>query len=172
VDAVGIDLDADPGAHGGMVCGLDKPFEAPEIHDDVVLHPLEGDRGDSPHQLSLLHGDDVDVLGPDDHIHRLVLSKAAVQAGKLPAVHLHQLVPDHDAVNDVGLTDEVRHKGVLGLVIDILRRADLLDAALVHHYDGVGHGQGLLLVVGDVDEGDAHLLLDFLQLQLHVLAEL
>jgi len=31
VDAVGIDLDADPGAHGGMVCGLDKPFEAPEI---------------------------------------------------------------------------------------------------------------------------------------------
>ena len=51
--------------HGGMVCGLDKPFEAPEIHDDVVLHPLEGDGGDSPHQLSLLHGDDVDVLGPD-----------------------------------------------------------------------------------------------------------
>ena len=35
------------------------------------------------HQLSLLHGDDVDVLGPDDHVHRLVLSKAAVQAGKL-----------------------------------------------------------------------------------------
>ena len=33
------------------------------------------------------------------------------------------------------------------------------------------HGQGLLLVVGDIDEGDAHGLLDALKFVLHVLAQ-
>ena len=78
----------------------------------------------------------------------------------------------HDAVNDIALTDEIRHEGVLRLVVDVLRGADLLDLALVHDHDGVAHGQGLLLVVGDIDKGDAHLLLDALELDLHILAQL
>ena len=97
--------------------------------------------------------------------------EAAVHAGELLAVHFHDLIPDHDAVEDVALADEVRHKGVLRLVVDVLRRADLLDAALVHDHHGVGHGQGLLLVVGDIYKRDAHLLLDTLQLVLHILAQ-
>ena len=172
MDAVGVQLDADAGVLGGVVRGLDEPLEALEVHDDVVLHSLEGDGGDSAGELALLHGDDVDILGPDDHVHRLVGGEAPVQAGELPAIHLHHVVPGHGAVDDVGLADEVRHEGVLGLVVDVLRGADLLDGALVHDDDGVGHGEGLLLVVGDIDEGDAHLLLDALELDLHVLAEL
>ena len=72
----------------------------------------------------------------------------------------------------VDVADEVAHELGGGVVVDLVGGADLLDDALVEHGDAVGQGQGLLLVVGDVDEGDAHLLLDFLQLQLHVLAEL
>ena len=67
---------------------------------------------------------------------------------------------------------EVGHKGVFGLVVDVLRGADLLYSARVHHHHCVGHGQGLLLVVGDVDKGDAQGLLDALQFILHVLAQL
>ena len=44
--------------------------------------------------------------------------------------------------------------------------------ALVHHRDRVGHGHGLLLVVGDVDEGDPDLGLDPLELDLHLAAQL
>ena len=77
----------------------------------------------------------------------------------------------HDAVENVALTDEVRHKGVLRLVINIFRGADLLDAALVHDHHGVGHGEGLLLIVGNIYKGNAHLLLDTLQLILHILAQ-
>jgi hypothetical protein len=43
---------------------------------------------------------------------------------------------------------------------------------VVHHGDGVGHGHGLLLVVRDVDEGQAHLGLDPLELDLHLTAQL
>ena len=46
------------------------------------------------------------------------------------------------------------------LAVDLERRADLLDIALVHHADAVGDRQRLLLVVGDVDGGDAEAALD------------
>ena len=42
-----------------------------------------------------------------------------------------------------------------GPAVDLLRRADLLDHAVVHHHDAVGHGQRLLLVVRHHDGGDA-----------------
>ena len=58
------------------------------------------------------------------------------------------------------------------MLVDLGRRADLLDAAVVEHRDAVAHGQRLLLVVGDEDEGDADLALDRLELDLHLLAEL
>ena len=42
----------------------------------------------------------------------------------------------------------------------------------MHHGDGVGHAHGLLLIVGDDDEGDADLVLQALELQLHLGAHL
>ena len=50
--------------------------------------------------------------------------------------------------------------------------ADLLDLALVHHHDLVGERHRLDLVVGDVDAGDAELLLDAADLGAHLLAQL
>ena len=63
-------------------------------------------------------------------------------------------------------------KVVRGPLVDLLGRAELLDPAAVHDRDPVGHRERLLLVVGDVDEGDADLALDSLQLHLQPLAEL
>ena len=98
-------------------------------------------------------------------------SLGAKPLSRLLAEELHHEVLVHDAVEDVALADEVGDEGVFGFVIDVLRGADLLDAAVVHDHDGVGHGEGLLLVMGDVDEGDAHGLLNALELVLHVLAQ-
>ncbi len=68
--------------------------------------------------------------------------------------------------------DEADDELVGRLLVQLDRRADLLDAALVEDRDPVAHRQRLVLVVGDVDEGDAHLALDRLQLDLHLLAQL
>ena len=62
-------------------------------------------------------------------------------------------------------------KRVAGLLVDIGRGADLLDAPVVEDRHAVGHRQRLALVVRHVDEGDADLLLDLLQLDLHLLAK-
>ncbi len=110
--------------------------------------------------------------GRSDHLYALLPGKAAVHAGELDAREGDEEIAVHHAVHDVGVTDEVGDKGVLGLVVDVLGGADLLHLAAVHDDDGVGHGQGLFLVVGDVDEGDVHLALQALEFQLHLLAQL
>ena len=51
-------------------------------------------------------------------------------------------------------------KAVSGLIVDGLAVADLLDHALVHDGDAIGHGQRFTLIMGDVDEGDTDTLLD------------
>ena len=79
---------------------------------------------------------------------------------------------DDDRLEEVHVADEVRHEGGRRPVVDLPRLAKLLDAAVRHDGDPVGHREGLALVVRHVDEGDPDLLLDPLQLDLHLLAEL
>src|SRR5690606_29016740 len=57
-------------------------------------------------------------------------------------------------------------------VIEVERLADLLDDAVAHHDDLVGHSHGLDLVVRDVDGGRLEALVDLLDLRAHLDAEL
>ena len=110
--------------------------------------------------------------------HRVVADAeaVAVEAEKAAERGLdlgHAVLEPRDlAAEDVLLADEGGDEGRLGVEVDLVGRADLLDPAVVHHRDPVGHGQGLALVVGDEDEGDAGLALDLAQLRSHVLAQL
>ena len=92
------------------------------------------------------------------------------------AVERDPLRPDAEAaavaLEDVRRADEAGDELGRGPLVDLLRRADLLDAALVEDGDVVAHRQRLLLVVRDVEEGHAEVLLQRLQEHLHLLAEL
>ena len=57
----------------------------------------------------------------------------------------------------VDLADEIGDERRGRIAVDLHRRADLLDHALVHHDDAVGHRQRLFLVVRDHDRRDAEL---------------
>lgn len=46
---------------------------------------------------------------------------------------------------------------------DFVGRTELLDPALVHHHDAVGHFQGLFLVVRDKEAGDVDLVVQTAQ---------
>ena len=54
------------------------------------------------------------------------------------------------------------------MVIELVRGADLLDAAVVHHHHPVGERHRLDLVVGDIDRGGADLLVHLLDLDPHL----
>ena len=79
---------------------------------------------------------------------------------------------EHNAWNNVALTDEIRYEGIFRLVVDLLRGTHLLDVTLVHDNNGVGHSQRFLLIMGDIDKSDAKLIFQADQLVLHVLAQL
>ncbi len=62
--------------------------------------------------------------------------------------------------------------GAVRMLVDLARASRLLHLAVVHDRDPVRHGQRLFLVVRHVDERRPELVLDALQLELHVLAQL
>ena len=59
-----------------------------------------------------------------------------------------------------------------GTIVDLLRRADLLDTALIHDGNTVGHRHRLELVVGDVDGGRIDAVVQFAQFAAHQPAKL
>ena len=57
-------------------------------------------------------------------------------------------------------------------LVDLFRRPDLNDPAVIEDGDAIGHRQRFALIVGDEDKGEAERALQGLQLALHRLAQL
>ncbi|MNC55081.1 hypothetical protein D3C75_1045920 [compost metagenome] len=70
----------------------------------------------------------------------------------------------------VALADELGNERRGRLIVDFLRGGVLLDLAVVHHRNAVGHQHGLVLVVGDHQRGDTQLALQLAQFGAQVLA--
>ncbi|MNS98632.1 hypothetical protein D3C72_1330040 [compost metagenome] len=67
----------------------------------------------------------------------------------------------HDGrVDEVERTDEGGDEAGRGLVVNIEGRADLVGAAAIHDDDTVRNRQGLFLIVGHENGGDAEFLLN------------
>ena len=75
-------------------------------------------------------------------------------------------------VEQIGRADKAGDEGVGRAEVDILRGADLADAALVDDSDGIGQRQRLRLIVRDIDRRNADLALQALELAAHFVAQL
>ena len=119
-----------------------------------------------------------DALRADRDAQDVARAAAGRQRGEDPAVlaeaHDGVLAVDvvHAHVDDVRGADEVGDERRRGALVEAAGRRDLLDDALVHDRDAVGHRQRLVLVVRDVDERRLRAGLDRLELALHLAAEL
>ncbi len=159
-----------------MVSGhahIDRHFRTRNcLHDNLIMNAFKQDAQHFPCHLSILHVHNIDILRTDDHIHRLVLLETKIYAVKGNVVKTYFIVLCHRSGDDVALPDKVCDIPVGRLVIDFLRGSYLLDLAVLDDDDLIGHSKRLLLVVGDKDKGDAHLLLNPFQLVLHLFPEL
>ena len=77
----------------------------------------------------------------------------------------------HCTVQKIGFANEIRHKTVLWMFVNLARRPHLLYHAQIHHRDAIRHRQRLFLVMRDVNESNADFFLDMLEFQLHGLAQ-
>ena len=164
-DGEAVGADANPEARVGAL--VDGVLDGGAVAVDLPSGGLRRGVGDA--QLLGAHaqvdgaaGLDVLVVEADDRLE--------VGEGEL-AVLLVDAVRDL-AVEEVGVADERGDERGAGRLVDLGGGVDLLDAALVHDGDAVAQRHGLALVVGDVEEGDADLVVDEVELDLHVLAQL
>ena len=85
-------------------------------------------------------------------------STSASSAPSSGSVDEHDVVrADEVAAERRRFADERQHELVRGTLVEILRRADLLHAAVVHEHDVVGDLHRLLLVVRHEDRRHVHL---------------
>ena len=141
------------------------------LHHHFVVHAFEDAGGDGTCQLGGGRRlEDINVFGAEDDIDRGIDAEALVYTLKFVSGKGDGFILEHESVQDVALADEVGNERVDRLVVNVGRGTYLLDAAFAHHDDGVAQGEGFFLVVGDVDEGDAELLVHLFQFHLHVLA--
>ena len=98
--------------------------------------------------------------------HQLVADAAQRHVAERDVIGVERGALDH-----VARADEARDEFRARAVIDVLRRAGLLDLAVVHHRDHVGGGHRLRLVVRDVDGGVAILVVQPPHLEAHFLAQ-
>ena len=78
----------------------------------------------------------------------------------------------HLSLHHVHLADEIGDEKAVGMFIQFARRGNLPDHATVHHGGAVGHRQGLVLIMGDDNEGNTDGMLQAHQFQPHGLAQL
>src|SRR4051794_7227746 len=117
-------------------------------------------------------GDHPGVGDITDHAALGMQPRAVVPVLQEPDLLRAHSDPGTVALEEVRGADEAGDEVIRGLLVDVRRAPDLLDAALVEDRDAVGHREGLVLVVGHVDERDPHVSLDPLELHLHLLAKL
>ena len=114
---------------------------------------------------------DIDILRTDYHIHRLFFLESKVYTVKGNIIETDFIILQHHTGQDVAFADEICNKTVGWLIVDFLRCSHLLDFTVFHNNDFIGHGKCLFLIMGDEDEGDTNLLLNPLQLILHLFSE-
>src|SRR3954467_14839612 len=137
-------------------------------NDHQLSTLVEVDRVARDHS-DVVDGADAPALGIGPGLGRFVLFE---HADLLRTDREASRVPVPRPLEHVRDADEARYELGLRMLVDLGRRSDLLDLAVVEDREPVAHRQRLLLVVGHVDERDPDLLLDSLELDLHLLAEL
>src|SRR6188508_466194 len=138
--------------------------------DDIRVRSVDGGVviGDRQYVQLLRTNAQADAVLAVDHRRRCAKHAAVVEAqgGELA------VTPADVGVEKVADAEEPGHEVGRRSLVQLLWRPQLLDVAVPHDGDAIGHRHRLLLVVGHEDERDPDLTLDPLELDLHLLAEL
>ncbi len=149
-----------------------EPRVAAAVHEQYRHLTVEEFQDVSPVQYRLLElwlGDrrDPHALRPDEEIaifRCLEGQRLPPHAGPALRVALDR--------QHIRPSDEFRDEASRRPIVDVLGIADLGDATAMHHRDAIAHRQGLDLIMGDEECGDAERTLDRADLVAHRVAKL
>ena len=88
------------------------------------------------------------IIGAQQYIHfTAALAMVRHHAAKFAQRQPHTMAAAHLAAQQHALADKAGNGGGGGVVVEIIGRVPLLQAAIGHDADFVGHGKGFLLIV-------------------------
>src|SRR6185437_10106151 len=138
----------------GHAADVDLDEAAPALVDAVAHHPLAALCG----ACRFLADDDaIKPQGKDRRYGRLEIRRARRLDRPQRSVEGSPPLGDggDGAVDNRGAADKISHETIGRPAINDVRPTLLHDFAIAHHDDQIGQGKGFLLIVRDVDEGDA-----------------
>ena len=165
-------MDADFLSNREQIGRVNEKLKTVHRNLHLIVNTFENQMGDTSADGTFLRFHKINILRADHNVDRFVFAESDINALELRTENLDETVLNHDAVENVAVTDEVCNECVLRFIVDVFRCADLLDITLVHDNDRVRHGKRLFLIVGDIDKGDTKLVFQTDQLVLHILTEL
>ena len=134
------------------------------------MYPLEDARLHHTAKLCRIgHGENIQVFRTDYYIDRSIFAKTLIHTLKLPSAETYQTIAHHRTVQDIAFTDKIGNERIDRLIVDIGRRTDLLNLSFAHDHNGIAQRQSLLLIVRNINKGDAQTAVHFLQFHLHIL---
>lgn len=131
--------------------GLDRDAVR-EVEEDPGDRAEEGGGDDRGRPVRV--GRDTDALGADEDVDRPPARGNVTVDGERGTGDGHRTVAGQLPGHPVHGADELGDERCRGALVQLGRGCALLQAARVEDGDPVGHGEGLLLVVGDEDRGD------------------
>jgi hypothetical protein len=163
-----------PAAQRAVLAAIDL-----DVHAGSELDSVDGARSQ---ELAGEHvaGDDVAVRSVLGHENVLAADRRAQLRRLLVCGHAERDVGPRERdvrrvdrldLEDVAHAEEVGDRGAARSAVDLVGRADLDDAAVLHHRDAVGQRERLLLVVRDVDGGEPESLLQLAQVAAQAMAQ-
>ena len=89
--------------------------------------------------------------------YRSILTKTFIHTFKFRTTETYQFVMYHRTVKNIAFSDKIRYKSILWLIVDLLRRTNLLNLTIGHDNDLIRHGKCFLLIVRHKNKCDAKL---------------
>src|SRR6185437_8229048 len=122
--------------------------------------------------LRRLAGRNADVVRTDRYRRGLARRHRLADAAQRNAGEIDTARVERFAFDDIAGADETRDEFRTRPVVDVFRRAGLLDLAGIHHRYEIGGGQRFGLIVGDIDGGVPIGVVQTAHLEAHFLAQI
>src|SRR5262245_1870470 len=117
-------------------------------------------------------GRDLDLMGTDGDDDRRAGPEIRLSYAELHASSHRVIGAFRHRVDQVGLPDELGDEARAWRLEQLLRGADLDDAAVLQHGHAIRDDHGLGLIMGDVERGDPERLVETADFESHLLAEI
>ena len=150
---------------------LNNDFSFTNEHNHFIMNALKYRTNNLTINLPFAFINQNNVFGANYNVNLFVYSKL-IYTVKVVVDKSNLFIPNDSSTKNVAFADKVGNERVFGFVINISRRADLLNNAVFHYHDCIAHSKRFFLIVSNVNKGNTKFFMHLFKFKLHILSHL